>query len=51
MNMRYNLEVIQLVNYHMLPFNINAISTWKKRLGDDLWNKIMILHEADLAAK
>lgn len=51
MNMRCNLEVIQLVNYHMLPFNINAISTWKKRLGDDLWNKTMILHEADLAAK
>lgn len=51
MNMRCQLEVIQLVNYHMLPFNTSAIPTWKKRLGDDLWNKIMILHEADLAAK
>lgn len=51
MNMRCQLEVIQLVNYHMLPFNVSAIPTWKKRLGDDLWNKIMILHEADLAAK
>lgn len=51
MNMRCQLEVIQLVNYHMLPFNTSAIPTWKKRLSDDLWNKIMILHEADLAAK
>lgn len=51
MNMRCQLKVIQLVNYHMLPFNTSAIPTWKKRLGDDLWNKIMILHEADLAAK
>lgn len=51
MNMRCQLEIIQLVNYHMLPFNTSAIPTWKKRLGDDLWNKIMILHEADLAAK
>ena len=50
MNMHCRLEVIQLVNYHILPFNTSAISTWKKRLGDDLWNKIMILHEADLAA-
>lgn len=51
MNMHCRLEIIQLVNYHMLPFNTSAILTWKKRLGDDLWNKIMILHEADLAAK
>lgn len=51
MNMYCRLEVIQLVNYHMLPFNVSAIPTWKKRLGNDLWNKIMILHEADLAAK
>ena len=51
MNMCCQLEVIQLVNYHMLPFNTSAIPTWKKRLGDDLWDKIMILHEADLAAK
>lgn len=51
MNIRCQLEIIQLVNYHMLPFNTSAIPTWKKRLGDDLWNKIMILHEADLAAK
>lgn len=51
MNMNCQLEIIQLINYHMLPFNVSAISTWKKRLGNDLWNKIMILHEADLAAK
>lgn len=47
MNMRYNLEVIQLVCYHMKPYDTNASSVWEKRLGEELWKKILILHDAD----
>lgn len=50
MNMMEPLEVIQLVNYHMVPYNAAAIPNWKERLGDRLWNRIMILHKADLEA-
>lgn len=51
MNIGMPLEVIQLVAYHMLPYDSHAIPTWRKRLGDELWNKILVLHEADEAAK
>ena len=47
MNMRLPIEVIQLVCYHMRPYDTNASSVWKKRLGEELWRKILILHEAD----
>ena len=47
MNMQMSLEVIQLVNYHMIPYNKDACANWKKRLGEELWKKILILHDAD----
>ena len=47
MNMRLSLEVVQMVCYHMKPYDTNAAPTWEKRLGDELWKKILILHEAD----
>lgn len=47
MNMQMPLSVIQLVNYHMIPYNAAACPNWEKRLGADLWKKILILHEAD----
>lgn len=47
MNMRLPIEVIQLVCYHMKPYDPNASSVWEKRLGEDLWKKILILHDAD----
>lgn len=47
MNMQMSLEVIQLVNYHMIPYNKDACANWEKRLGADLWAKILILHQAD----
>lgn len=50
LNMGFSLETVRLVNYHMIPYDLRAIPTWKKRLGDDLWNKVMILHQADEAA-
>lgn len=50
MNMGMPLEVMQLVNYHMIPYNKDACANWEKRLGVDLWNKILILHKADTEA-
>lgn len=50
MNMGSSLETIQLINYHMIPYNESAIPNWKKRLGNKLWDRIMILHKADLEA-
>lgn len=47
MNMGLPIEVIQLVCYHMKPYDTNAAPTWEKRLGEDLWKKILILHDAD----
>ena len=47
MNMGLPIEVIQLVCYHMKPYDMRGISTWEKRLGADLWKKILILHDAD----
>lgn len=50
MNMGSPLTAIQLVNYHMIPYNKDACANWEKRLGADLWNKILILHQADKEA-
>jgi len=47
MNMGLPIEVIQLVCYHMKPYDAKGASTWEKRLGADLWKKILILHDAD----
>lgn len=47
MNMRLPIEVIQLVCYHMKPYDTKASSVWEKRLGNELWKKILILHDAD----
>ena len=51
MNMGAPIEVIWLVNYHMYPYNPQAIPAWKNRLGEELWEKIMILHNADEDAR
>lgn len=50
----FNLEVANIINWHMEPFG------WEKNdrqrqyayrlLSEDLFNKIMILHEADIAS-
>lgn len=47
MNMGLPIEVIQLVCYHMCPYNPQSAPTWEKRLGEELWKKILILHDAD----
>lgn len=49
--MGFNLEIAQLINYHMLPYNYKGGETvWQERLGENLWKKIEQLHECDILA-
>lgn len=51
MNMGFPREIIELVNYHMCPYmNEKAQSTWQNRLGNTLWTKLIVVHNADVAA-
>lgn len=51
LNMGFNLETVQLINYHMLPYNYKGGETvWQERLGENLWKKIEQLHECDVGA-
>lgn len=51
LNMGASLEVIALINYHMLLYtNLQCQQTWRNRLGERLWNKLILLHKADEAA-
>ena len=46
-----SLCALQLINYHMIPYmDERAQATWRERLGEKFWSKLMLLHEADLAA-
>ena len=49
--MGFQLEVAQLVNYHMLPYAYKGgEATWRARLGEELWKKIEMLHDCDVRA-
>ena len=51
LEMGFNLEVAQLVNYHMLAYNYKGgEDVWANRLGSVLWDKIKILHDCDVRA-
>jgi predicted kinase len=44
------LSVLALVQYHMKPHLLKEdeqIEKFKKQCGEDFWNKLMLLHEAD----
>jgi len=46
-------EICGLIAFHMLPHMIKkekTIDKYKKMLGEEFWNKLMILHAADKAA-
>ena len=46
--MHYNLNVAQLVRFHMIPYmDEHAQQTWRQRLGEELWNEIIQIHECD----
>ena len=40
----------QLINYHMVPYDYKGREIWKKRLGEDMWNDLLLLHQADEGA-
>ena len=48
------LETALLINYHMLPHTLSEEKTilkYKNFLGEEFWNKLMLLHEADTGAR
>lgn len=47
------IEIAQLICYHMQPYfckSEKAMKRWEERLGSELWEKILKLHEADKQA-
>lgn len=49
--MGFNLEIAQLICYHMLIYNYKGgEDAWRKRLGEELWKKLEQLHECDVGA-
>ena len=45
------LKVVQLINYHMLHYTDEKCqATWHARLGEELWDNLQLLYEADLMA-
>ena len=51
LSMGFQLEVAQLVNYHMLYYNYKGGETvWQIRLGEELWKKLEMLHDCDVLA-
>lgn len=48
------LETALLINYHMLPHTLRedkTIEKYKNFLGEEFWDKLMLLHEADKGAR
>lgn len=50
MNLKLPYRSVQLIAYHMYPYNQQAASVWEKRLGEQLWYEISILNRADKLA-
>ena len=49
--MGYSPRVAQLVGYHMCPYMDKAAqNTWHHRLGDSLWNDVLLIHNCDVRA-
>ena len=40
----------QLINYHMVPYEYKALTTWKKRFDEDMWEDLLLLHQVDEGA-
>jgi predicted kinase len=51
LNLGNSYHCAQLINYHMLFYmDSRAQATWRKRLGEEFWHELELLHEADIAA-
>lgn len=49
--MGYPLHVAQLVRFHMIPYmDAAAQKTWRERMGEELWDEVMRLHQYDEAS-
>ena len=47
------IYIAQLVCYHMQPYlnkTEDADHRWRERIGNDLWEDILVIHQADVAA-
>lgn len=47
------IYIAQLVCYHMQPYfnkTEDADRRWRERIGNDLWEDVLLIHEADVAA-
>ena len=47
------IYIAQLICYHMQPYlnkTENADRRWRERIGNDLWEDVLLIHEADVAA-
>lgn len=47
------IYIAQLVCYHMQPYlnkTEDADRRWRERIGNDLWEDVLVIHEADIAA-
>lgn len=45
-----SIETAILICYHMAPFDTNGKKVWRSRLGERNWQRIELLHKADLEA-
>ena len=51
LSMGFQLEVAQLVNYHMFCYNYKGGETvWRTRFGEEFWKKLEMLHDCDVLA-
>ena len=49
--MGFPLHIAQLVRFHMIPYmDAAAQKTWRERMGENLWNDVVRLHQYDEAA-
>lgn len=47
------IYIAQLVCYHMVPYSVKteeAIARWRNRIGSKLYDNVLLIHEADVAA-
>ena len=51
LEMGYPLRVAQLIRFHMVPYmDTAAQKTWRERMGEELWNDVVRLHQYDEAS-
>jgi len=51
LNAGFDYHVALLVNYHMFPYtDSHTQEIWSKKLGTNLWNELLLVHECDEAA-